>query len=57
MGKAYIDCSEMEGECTVRISGTKEEVSKIAYRHAVEEHGHEDTPKLREDMKALLKDE
>jgi hypothetical protein len=53
-----IDCREYPGEknCTLSISGTEEEVLNIAVRHAVEEHGHENTPELREQLKTLLKD-
>jgi len=39
------------------ISGTEEEVLTVAVRHAVQEHGHKDTPELRQQLKGLLKDE
>jgi len=39
------------------ISGSEEEVVTVALRHAIEEHGHEDTPQLREQVRATLKDE
>jgi predicted small metal-binding protein len=39
------------------ISGTEEEVLKVAVRHAVQEHGHQDTPELRRHLKTFLKDE
>jgi hypothetical protein len=29
----------------------------VAVRHAVEEHGHDDTPELRKEIRGLLKDE
>ena len=41
----------------VAISGTQDEVLPVAVRHAIQEHGHADTPELREQIKALLKDE
>lgn len=53
------DCRQFPSEknCTLTISGTEEEVLLVATRHAVQEHGHEDTPELREQIKATLKDE
>jgi predicted small metal-binding protein len=53
------DCRDFPSEmgCSLCISGTEEEVIKVAVRHAVEEHGHEDTPELREQVKKTLKDE
>jgi len=35
----------------------EEEVLTVAIRQAVSEHGHQDTPELRQQLKALLKDE
>ena len=46
-----------EKNCSLYISGSEEEVLKVAVRHAVEEHGHEHTPRLVRDIKGLLKDE
>ena len=46
-----------EKNCSLAISGTEEEVLAVAIRHAVSEHGHKDTPELREQLQALLKDE
>ncbi len=46
-----------ESNCSLTIAGTEEEVLKVAVRHAVEEHGHEDTEQLRRDIRAMLKDE
>ena len=53
------DCRLFPSEkgCTLTISGTEDEVLAVAVRHAVEEHGHEDTPELRKQFKTLLKDE
>jgi len=57
--RKFVDCREMPSEknCTVRISGSEEEVVIVAARHAVEEHGHKDTPELRREIKKALKDE
>lgn len=46
-----------EKNCSLTIAGTEEEVLTIAVRHAVEEHGHEDTPELRKEIHAMLQDE
>jgi predicted small metal-binding protein len=46
-----------EKNCTLTISGTEEEVLNAAVRHAVQEHGHKDSAELRQQLKALLKDE
>ena len=44
-------------DCSLTILGTEEEVLTIATRHAVEEHGHTDTPELREKLRGALVDE
>ena len=46
-----------EKNCSLTIAGTEEEVLKVAVRHAVEEHGHKNSPKLREQIKSTLKNE
>ncbi len=53
------DCRRMPSEknCTLTIAGTEEEVIKVAVRHAVEDHGHKDTPELREEIRKSLADE
>ena len=53
------DCRQFPSEkkCTLTIAGTKEEVLKVAVWHAVESHGHKDTPELRKQIRAMLKDE
>jgi len=54
-----VDCRQFPSEsgCTLAIAGTEEEVLKVAVRHAVEEHGHQDTPELREQLRAMLHDQ
>jgi len=56
--RKIIDCRlyPSERNCSLAISGTEEEVLTVAVRHAVQEHGHPDTPELRQELKALLKD-
>jgi hypothetical protein len=54
-----IDCRlyPSEKSCTLKISGTEEEVLDAATAHAISAHGHADTPKLRNELKALLRTE
>ena len=54
-----IDCGDYPSEknCSLKISGTQEEVLDAAMQHAVSAHGHEETPELREQIKSMLKDE
>jgi predicted small metal-binding protein len=53
------DCRQMPSEtnCSLTISGTEEEVLRVATRHAIEEHGHQDSPELRDQLRQLLVDE
>ena len=57
--RKYIDCREIPSEmnCSLRISGTEEEVLEAAVQHAVSTHGHENTAELREQLRQSLKDE
>ena len=54
-----IDCRNYPSEtnCSLKISGTEEEVLDAAVQHAVSVHGHENTPELRAQIKQMLKDE
>lgn len=53
------DCRKFPSEsgCTLTISGREDEVIRAATEHAVSVHGHQDTPKLREEIKSLLVEE
>jgi hypothetical protein len=53
------DCREFpsESHCTLAISGEEDEVVRAASEHAASVHGHEDTPELREQIRASLKNE
>ena len=53
------DCRRFPSEkgCTLSISGTEAEVLDVAVWHAVHDHGHEDTPQLRQEIRKLLEDE
>jgi predicted small metal-binding protein len=54
-----IDCRDdpSEKNCSLKISGTEEEVLDAAVQHAVSAHGHEETPALREQIKSAIKAE
>jgi predicted small metal-binding protein len=53
-----IDCRDYPSEknCSLKISGTEEEVLDAAVQHAVSAHGHENS-QLREQLKSMLEDE
>jgi predicted small metal-binding protein len=57
--RKMVDCRRMPSErnCSLTIAGTEEEVLTVAVRHAMEEHGHSDTPELREMIRQGLIDE
>jgi len=57
--RKVMDCRlhPSEKNCTLTISGTEEEVLDVAVRHAVQEHGHKNSAELRQQLKALLKEE
>lgn len=57
MMRKYIDCRTVPSEknCTVEISADSEdEVLDVAILHAVRDHGHEDTPELRRDIRGAI---
>ena len=58
MDRKMIDCRTMPSErnCSLTIAGTEDEVLDAATDHAVNAHGHERTPQLREDLKSALMD-
>lgn len=57
--RKFIDCSEFpsDSNCTLKISGTEDEVVRAATQHAISVHGHQDTPELPEQLRGMLKDE
>ena len=57
--RSYVDCREFpsENNCSLKISGTPYEVLLAATQHAVAGHGHQDTPELREMLRAGLREE
>jgi len=53
-----IDCRDYPSEknCSLKISGTEEEVLDAAVQHAGSVRGHQNTPKLRDQIRSMLKD-
>lgn len=53
------DCRQFPSEknCSLTISGTEDEVLSAAVAHAVKDHGHQESPELREQIRGMLKDE
>jgi hypothetical protein len=58
MGRKMVDCRKMpsDSNCSLAIAGTEDEVLETAVAHAVAHHGHEDTPELREGIRASMED-
>lgn len=56
MARKMIDCRAIPNDigCTLTIAGTEQEVLDAAVAHAVGKHGHQDTPELREMLRAGL---
>ena len=59
MSRKIADCRrfESDSQCTLTIIGEEDEVVAAAANHAANVHGHQDTPELREQMRALLEAE
>jgi len=57
--RTYVDCREFPSEknCSLKISGTEDEVLAAATQHAVTSHGHADTPELRTALRSSLREE
>lgn len=58
MTRKYVDCREFPSEmnCTVAISAdTEKELLDIAVQHAVTVHQHKDSPELRTQLRAMIK--
>ena len=54
-----VDCRDYPSDkgCTLKLSGSEEEVLDAAVQHAVSVHGHENTPEFREELRGMLKNE
>jgi hypothetical protein len=56
MSRVMADCRRFESDknCSLTIIGEPDEVVAVATRHAIADHGHADTPELREQLSAML---
>jgi hypothetical protein len=56
MARKMADCRRFESEskCTLTIIGEEDEVVRAAAQHAVDVHGHEDTPELQDGLRRML---
>jgi len=45
---------ESENKCSLTIMGEEHEVVRVAVAHAIADHGHEDTPELRDQVQSML---
>ena len=56
MDRKMIDCRKVPNDigCTLTIAGTEDEVLDAAVAHAVDKHGHQDNPELREMIRGGL---
>jgi hypothetical protein len=59
MARMVADCRDFPSEsgCTLTIAGEEDEVVAAAAIHAATVHGHDDSPELREQLRATLKPE
>ena len=59
MARKVSDCRQWpsESNCSLMISGEEDEVVRAATEHAVSVHGHEMNDELRDQVRAMLKDE
>jgi Protein of unknown function (DUF1059) len=59
MARQIADCRRFESDsnCSLTIIGEEEEVIETAAAHASSVHGHQDTPELRVQLRALLEPE
>ena len=59
MPRKMADCRRFESDssCSLTIIGEEDEVIEAAAQHAVNVHGHEDTPEMRAQLQALLEPE
>ena len=58
MSRKMADCRRFESDssCSLTIIGEEDEVVRAAVAHAIDVHGHADSPELREQVQAMLED-
>ncbi|HSD79085.1 MAG TPA: DUF1059 domain-containing protein [Solirubrobacteraceae bacterium] len=56
MGRVMADCRRFESDsgCTLTIIGEEDEVVRTAVEHSISVHGHQDSPELAEQVRAML---
>ncbi len=56
MSRVMADCRRWpsESNCSLVIIGEEDEVVRASAEHAASVHGHEDTPEMREQLRAFL---
>lgn len=57
MSRKIFDCREWPGPCTLAMSGSEDEVMEAQLRHVVDAHGLTDSPAVRAQIRAALRDE
>lgn len=59
MTRYFVDCREMpsENNCDLAMSGSEDHLVEAAAIHAITAHQHEDTPELRDEIRAGMKEE
>jgi predicted small metal-binding protein len=59
MARKMADCRDFpsESKCTLTIAGEEDEVVRAATMHAVDVHGHQDTPEFRDEVRRSLKED
>ncbi|MFB8030952.1 DUF1059 domain-containing protein [Streptomyces sp. NPDC056465] len=59
MTRKVADCRKYPSvsNCSLTISGEEDEVVRAAVEHAVSVHEHQDSPEMREQIRASLEDE
>ena len=58
MTRKMVDCRSIPNEigCTLTIAGEEDELLDAAVAHAVDKHGHQSSPELREQLRGGLVD-
>ncbi|AKU92291.1 DUF1059 domain-containing protein [Vulgatibacter incomptus] len=57
MARKMIDCRDQKSVsgCTLTMMGEEEELLKAATQHAIQVHGHRDSPELRKMLRSSFK--
>lgn len=56
--RKMLDCRMFPSDmnCSIKMSGSEEELMPLAMHHLEEVHGHKDTPEMREEIRKVLKE-